>query len=179
MDFQVILSFTRSLLTPFCLRSILITSSHVFFGLPLPVVPVTLIALHLLAQAFLPILSTCLYQQSLLFCIQLPILSRCNLFLSSLELSLSFTPTSYHCHVILLHAADIFSFHWPSFIAIHHCVMYTCLVDSTCFYLPLVGNDRALLINNGISSLNLLHSLLILAAMLPAAPPSAPMVSPR
>ena len=99
MDFQVILSFTRSLLTPFCLRSILIPFSHVFFGLPVPVVPVTLIVLHLLVQAFLSILSTWLNQRSLLFCIQLPILS--NLFLSSLELSLSFTLT-LHIHLIIL-----------------------------------------------------------------------------
>ena len=48
MDFETLLSFTRSLLTFFCFRSFLITPFHVFWGLLLGKVPLSLKVLYLL-----------------------------------------------------------------------------------------------------------------------------------
>ena len=53
-DFQANLSLAWSLLTLLSLKSIFITSSHVFFGLPLPAEPDTSTALHLLTQNSCP-----------------------------------------------------------------------------------------------------------------------------
>ena len=57
IDLQANLSLARSLLTLLSLKPIFITSSHVFFGLPLPNEPDTSTALHLLTQKLLSILS--------------------------------------------------------------------------------------------------------------------------
>ena len=66
IDFQAYLSLARSLLTLLSLKSIFITSSHVFFGLPLPTEPDTSTALHLLTQKLLFILSMWPNQRSLI-----------------------------------------------------------------------------------------------------------------
>ena len=55
--FQIFLSLAMSLLTFLSFSSLLITSFHVFFGLPLEKLPLTLKVLHLLDQVLSSILS--------------------------------------------------------------------------------------------------------------------------
>ena len=153
IDFQPSLSCTRSFVTPFCFKSVFITSPQVFLGLPLPTSPGTWIFLHLLIQEVSGLLCTWPNQLSLLFCKQVLMLSNGSLLLSSSELTLSFKDT-LHIHRIIL--ISFLSMHCSSF-ALTGQISLPCNIairTHAWYSLPFVEKGIALLVNKGKISLN-------------------------
>ena len=159
-----------------CLRSLLIVSFHVFFGLPRPCCPTTSNSVMLLIQP--SFLTTCPNQRSRLYrnkvCM---LLIPCFLRRES-ELMWSFKRT-LHVHRIIARSLRC-SLRRSLTLGAQHSLAYNKTVWIYVLYIcPRVMYERACEVNIGKSSRNLPHADQLLVITLKSQPPPAPIVSPR
>ena len=169
--------FAGSALDSFqCLRSLLIVSFHVFFGLPRPRCPTTSNSVMLLIQP--SFLTTCPNQRSRLYRNKVCMLlipsflrreSRANVVFQT-----HITCPPNHCSIITLQFKQVID------IGAQHSLAYNKTVRIYVLYIcPRVMYERAREVNIGKSSRNLPHADRILVITLKSQPPPAPIVSPR
>ena len=108
------------------------TFSHVIFGLPLPLLPSTVISILFFTQSFLSFLNTCPIHLSLLHLITSLIFSMPIFSLSSAFVFFSqwhATHPSHNSHFSSLKFCFLLSIHCPCFTSIYHWTSNTHLID--------------------------------------------------
>ena len=169
--------FAGSALDSFqCLRSLLIVSFHVFFGLPRPRCPTTSNSVMLLIQP--SFLTTCPNQRSRLYRNKVCMLLIPSFLRRESELMWSFKRT-LHVHRIIARSLRC-SLSRSLTLGAQHSLAYNKTVWIYVLYIcPRVMYERACKVNIGKSSQNLPHADRILVITLKSQPPPAPIVSPR
>ena len=159
-----------------CLRSLLIVSFHVFFGLPRPRCPTTSNSVMLLIQP--SFLTTCPNQRSRLYLNKVCMLLIPSFLSRESELMWSFKRT-LHVHRIIARSLRC-SLSRSLTLGAQHSLAYNKTVRIYVLYIcPCVMYERAREVNIGKSSRNLPHADRILVITLKSQPPPAPIVSPR
>ena len=166
----------RSLLTSLSLRSLLFTLFHVFLGLPLVRLSLTLKVLHVLDQGFSSILSKRPKHCSLLSCKNSFMLFNFSLVLSfSAEILLPDLALDIHLTILTSFIPSLILF---SPLTSQASFSYSTMLLTHAEYNLLFSlKGKPLLANKDTKSLNLLH--LILLIKLPTVPTASPIVSPR
>ena len=159
-------------------RSLLLTSFHVFLGCPMGKLPLTLMVLHLLDEAFTSILSKWPKQCSFLSCKYFLMLFNFSLVLSSSAKILS---SGLMLHIYLTILALFLSSLITSSSLVDQVSLATRIILCTHaeYNLPFAPKGNILLVNKDTKTLNLHHQILILDITLSSAPPLAPIASPR
>ena len=163
---QTFLSCATSRFTPMLQKSAEITCSHVFFGLPLPLLPSTSITLHRFTQLLSSILST--WQPR---CMTLLLGCNWNLSSSSFDDFPSLTCGFQRSMLISVRCNLAMS----SSFAGHVSLPYS-ITDRThaSYNSPFLFKEKVLEVKSGNSSRNFFHALLVRVIELPSDPPAAP-----